>query len=120
MKVEIHPIYRGNLVSEVENFKQLDPAQSIPDRLCVRVKQNPDQIAINHGDQEFTFQEFDRLTNRIANRYLLVPGSEQETIGLIFGHTPNSIFAIYAVVKAGKIAVPLDRDYPPANLESDY
>jgi len=115
--LSIHLVYRGNLTSEVENFLRIDGNQSIPQRLADCVRINPDKPALVEGRWMLSFSELDRHTNQLGRLLIhdgLLPG---DRVGLLFGHSPASIIAIYAVLKAGGVYVPLDRDYPAKNLE---
>jgi acyl-coenzyme A synthetase/AMP-(fatty) acid ligase/thioesterase domain-containing protein/acyl carrier protein len=117
MKVEIHKDYPGNLVSEIENFLRLDPDQSIPQRFAETVAAHPESVAIKVDELEITFEELNRRSNRIARKLISAYKGKAGTVGLLFGHSPLSIISIYAVLKAGKIFVPLDKDHPLPQLQ---
>jgi amino acid adenylation domain-containing protein len=113
----IHKDYPGNLVSEVENFLSVNGDQSIPQRLAERIRLTPELIVFQSDSGIIRYAEFNRATNRIARSLINSYRGEKNTVGLLFGHTPAAILGIYGVLKAGLIYVPLDRDYPKANLE---
>lgn len=117
MMLKVHKDYPGNLVGEVECFYRVRGDQSIPERLAERIKLTPELIVFKDDRGEITYEQFNRASNRIARVLLDNYRGEKDTVGLLFGHTPSSIITIYGVLKAGKIYVPLDRDYPRSNLE---
>ncbi len=116
MTLEIHPIQRGNLTSEVEYFLRIDGNTSIPQRLAATVAQNPDSIALRSPEMEISFQEFDGLTNRVAHVLLDGFKGDKGTVGLLFGHSPLSLIGMFGTLKTGKICVPMDPDYPFSHL----
>ena len=82
----------------------------------VQVKQRPAMLALQFGDQKFTYQELNQGSNQLA-RYLqrLGIGSEMP-VGICLERSAQAIAAMLAVLKAGGAYVPLDPSYPPERL----
>lgn len=81
------------------------------------VSQYPDRIALTFGDESFTYQELDRLSNRIA-RFLQNQGiGEEKRVVLCLDRSPELIIAMLGVVKVGGVYVPLDPAYPRDRIE---
>lgn len=76
-------------------------------------KDFPDAIALKLGNQEFTYNQVDILSNYFAHKLLL--GNDQN-IGIFSSRTVSPYIAILACVKAGKTYVPLSLKLPPAKI----
>ncbi|HLP62708.1 MAG TPA: amino acid adenylation domain-containing protein, partial [Candidatus Deferrimicrobium sp.] len=80
-----------------------------------QVKRNPHKPAIKGEKENFTYEELDRASTRLA-RLIKQPGNPCHNIGLLFEHGPHMIIAILGALKAGKTYVPLSADYPVNRL----
>lgn len=82
----------------------------------VQVRQRPTVIALQFGEQQFTYQELNQGSNQLA-RYLLMLGIGAEMpVGICLERNVEAIAAMLAVLKAGGAYVPLDPSYPPERL----
>ena len=88
--------------------------KSIPERFEKIVLLYPDQLAVKYQHNVLTFQQLDRLANRIANSILKENGQGPEPIGLMFHHGVGVIASILGVLKAGKFYAPMDLRDPAA------
>ena len=76
----------------------------------------PEAVALIHGAQELTYQEFDRRGNQLA-RYLQSLGVGLESpVAICTGRSLEMIVSILGTLKAGGAYVPLDPDYPEQRL----
>ena len=98
-------------------LKAEEVQQSISSRLEEQVRKYPNRLAVKTRTQEFTYDELNKAANRIARAILEQRGEGQETIAVLFGHDAPMIVAIFGVLKAGKIYVPLDPFLPCARIE---
>ena len=76
----------------------------------------PEAIAIEHGDERWSYGELDGRANQLAHRLCergLEPG---DTVGICLGRGPETVAAILAVLKAGGAYLPLDPEYPAERL----
>jgi non-ribosomal peptide synthase protein (TIGR01720 family) len=72
--------------------------------------------AIEGWDGDFTYQEFDEITARLAI-YLQAAGVSTETfVPIIFEKSSWAIIGMIAIMKAGGAYVPLDPKHPPSRL----
>ncbi len=84
-----------------------------------RARQAPEHMAVVDEHEQWTYQELDRWSNRLAN-YLRANGIQPQDIVAIFGHRSAAlVWAILGVLKAGAAFLLLDPAYPPARL-ADY
>jgi amino acid adenylation domain-containing protein len=81
-----------------------------------QVQKHPNTIAVQFGEQSFTYQQLNQGSNQLA-RYLqtlgITPGIP---IGICLERGVEAIAAMLAILKAGGAYVPLDPTYPPERL----
>ena len=98
-------------------FSKTEIEGSIPSRFQLIAQRYSDHLAIKDGSRSLSYTELDVAANRIANELLALNGEKQETVGLLFGLSAEAIIAHLAVLKAGKVCVALDPDFPPERLK---
>lgn len=76
------------------------------------VKKHPDRIALNYHGVELTYHELDRHVNRVGNRILSYPLTQNAPIAVIDEASIDSIIALLAILKTGHAYVPIDPEYP--------
>jgi len=77
--------------------------------------------AVITENRQLTFCELNQYANRVAHKILeydRTPGktSEPEAAALLFEHSAAMIIGVIGALKAGKIYVPLDINYPEKRL----
>jgi amino acid adenylation domain-containing protein len=75
---------------------------------------NPDSIALIHGDSEVTYGDLNRRANRLAHRLCLAGVTLETLVPCCFERSIEMIVAFLAVLKAGAAYVPVDPTYPEA------
>ena len=76
-----------------------------------------DKTAFRYLKQSITFGSLNEKTNQLAN-YLLAHGlSKGDRVGILLPRSLEIPIAIYAVLKAGGVFVPLDINMPQSRLE---
>lgn len=81
-----------------------------------QVERTPDRVALTHEDEQLTYDEFNRRSNRLAH-YLKQFGIHEETcVGVLLDRSIDLAVAVMAVLKAGAAYVPLDSSYPRERL----
>jgi len=89
---------------------------SVPHRFEEIVRKYPDRMAIETSTQKITFNELNKIANRLAHTLVAQRGSEREPVAL---HIDNPVFAITAhmgVLKAGKISLFIDPSDSPSRI----
>lgn len=77
-----------------------------------RLKAYPDAVALEYGDQSFSYTALNEQANRLAH-YLLKQGASKGAVtALMTGRTPQMITGALAIMKAGAVLLPLDPGYP--------
>jgi len=108
------------IVSPTNDFIRFEDAevqQSIPSRFEKQVAKYPDRLAVKTKTQQFTYDELNKVANRVARAILEKRGEGQETIALVMEHGASIVVALLGVLKAGKIYVPLDSSLPRGRLD---
>jgi amino acid adenylation domain-containing protein len=93
-----------------------DVEASIPERFEKTVRLYPDRIAVKSMYEQLTYSELNDAANRIARVILARCGEGQEPVGLLFPKGAPFVIAMLGLLKAGKISVPMDPQFPPAQL----
>lgn len=76
----------------------------------------PQQIAVEMGEQAYTYSELNERTNRFARvlaRRGVTPGAK---VALLLRRSPDIITTILAVLKVGAVYVPIDPQYPEERI----
>ena len=76
----------------------------------------PQRAAVASGGCLLTYQELDRLSNKVARALLRLGVAPGDRVGLLAPKSAASIIGIYGVLKAGACYVPLDPKAPAERL----
>jgi len=90
--------------------------QPMQDLIAQMVNRYPHYIALQYNDQTLTYQQLDQQANQLA-RYLITQGVRPgDIIGLNAQASMEFIIAVFAILKAGGVFLPLDPSYPIERL----
>ena len=108
---------RGTRIRPASSFiefarEEID--QSVARRFEQVARKYPYRVAVKSGGQPVTYEELNRLANRIAHTVLSQRSAREEPAALLIEQGVMMIAAILGVLKTGKIYVPLDPSYPSA------
>lgn len=82
-----------------------------------QVEKNPNKIAVEANDSNFTYSELDSMSNKIAN-FLLNSGIETKSkIGVFLHRDSRVIASILGILKTGSAYVPIDTSYPKKRID---
>ncbi len=65
------------------------------------------------GERRLTYGELDSRSNRLAHRLRALGVGLETAVGVAVERSPEMLVALFGVLKAGGVAVPLDPSYPP-------
>ena len=82
-----------------------------------QVKKNPDKTALIACDHTYTFDELDRLANRLANALIAKGVSRGDRIAMLLPRTSRQIISIYGILKTGSAYIPCDPEYPDDRIQ---
>lgn len=91
------------------------------DRTVVRLieeqaERTPERTAVTDGPLRLTYRELTDRAARLAARIGSRGGGRGSTVGLLTRHSPETVVAILAVLKAGAAYVPIDPAYPAERI----
>src|ERR687890_1805224 len=95
-------------------FEKEETEQSIPQRFEQQVGRYPNRLAVKTRNHQLSYAALNKAANRVARALLARRGEESEPIALLLEHDAPMIAAIFGVLKAGKVYVPLDPSFPYA------
>ncbi|MEP3481328.1 MAG: amino acid adenylation domain-containing protein [Fuerstiella sp.] len=72
----------------------------------------PDKVALRCADHAMTYAELDRASSQLANLLIRSGVKPADTIGIRLTLSTASVVAVYGVLKAGAIYLPIDSDLP--------
>lgn len=84
------------------------PLRFLYELFSPHVSARPEHLAVFWKDERIPYDELDRLTNQLAqtlHAHGFHPGSR---ISVLIPNSPNALFAILGILKAGCVAVPID------------
>ncbi|CAG2160773.1 non-ribosomal peptide synthetase [Cupriavidus numazuensis] len=79
--------------------------------------QRPEAPALIHAGGTLCHGELNVRANRLAHRLRALGVRAECRVGVVAGHTPDTLVAMLAILKAGGACVPLDPALPAARLE---
>jgi len=81
-----------------------------------QVLRTPDAVAVECNGMHLSYNELDRLANRLA-RHLRETGVSSETrVGLLMERSPELVVGLLGILKAGGTYIPLDPAYPEERI----
>ena len=81
-----------------------------------QVAANPDRTAISFDGKKLTYHELNERSNQVA-RYLLTQEVKSgDVIGLLFDRSADFIIAMWGVLKAGAVYLPLEPELPQKRI----
>jgi amino acid adenylation domain-containing protein len=115
---DVHPFpslgQRVQLEHEFIPFDKAQVEQSIPERFAKQVLLHGDRLAVKTRTETLTYAKLNGAADRVAAALLAARSADQESIGLLFNPGVSLAVALLAVLKTGKVCVPLDPTIPPA------
>ena len=76
----------------------------------------PDRVAVEDGDDRFTYGMLDARANRLAAQLESQGVANGCRVGLALGRSAAMVASMVGILKAGAAYVPLDTDYPAERL----
>jgi amino acid adenylation domain-containing protein len=81
--------------------------------LRLSAERHPQRTAVVEGERALTYRELDALSGRVAGALVEAGVRPGDRVGLLCPKSLESVAAIFAILKAGGIYVPLDPHAPP-------
>ena len=80
-------------------------------------EKTPDKMALIACDGEYTFKEFDKTANIIANNLIKLGITPRSKVALLLPRTSKVILSMYGVMKGGSAYIPCDPEYPVERIQ---
>ena len=91
-------------------MKHSSPA-TLTELLSTRTKRHPDKLALIFKDRRWSYAEFQREVERVANGLLRMGVQKGDRIAFFLPNCAEFLFAVFAVTKIGAVFVPLNPQY---------
>ncbi|MEH1969388.1 non-ribosomal peptide synthetase [Nostoc sp.] len=115
-----------SLLSEVELHQVLvewnNTQADYPQDKCIhqlfegKVQQYPDSIAVNFANEQLTYYELNRRSNKLAHHLQKLGVCSEVLVGICIPQSIEMIVGLLGILKAGGAYVPLDSSYPQERL----
>src|SRR4028119_327645 len=76
--------------------------------LEISAKQYPDREAVIYKNSSITYRELDQVSNQLAHVLISCGISRGDRIGIYLNKSIEAVVAIFGILKAGAVYVPLD------------
>jgi amino acid adenylation domain-containing protein len=85
-------------------------------RLAAHVARTPEAIAVAHDGEEWTYEQFDQVSDRVARHLITLGAGRGVCVGIAMERSPEMVATIYGIAKSGAACVPLDVTYPEERI----
>ncbi|MEU6115106.1 amino acid adenylation domain-containing protein [Streptomyces sp. NPDC047117] len=94
------------------------PDSTVVDTIEAQAARTPDAIAVEFRGRTLTYEELDRLGNRVAHALLAEQADDTSGfVGVYMERSVDMVVALLAVMKAGLAYVPIDPEYPLERIQ---
>jgi iturin family lipopeptide synthetase C len=90
--------------------------QTVLDLFAVQVSAHPDRVAVRFEGQQLTYAQLNARSNQVAH-YLSAQLPGGAVVGVQLDRSPELIVALFGILKAGCVYLPLTNDYPEARVK---
>jgi acyl-CoA synthetase (AMP-forming)/AMP-acid ligase II len=90
---------------------------TLTELLAGRVKRHPEKLALTFKDCRWTYAEFQREVERVANGFIRLSVNKGDRIAFLLPNCAEFLFATFAVTKIGAVFVPLNPQYTAEEAE---
>ena len=97
-------------------FTEEETESSIPEIFERRTRNFSDRIAIQTADGSITYRSLNTAADRIARALWEQLGDANDPVAILLSDIHDALAAIFGILKAGKIYLPLDITLPPPRL----
>lgn len=113
-QVETATRYEKSII--LESFNDTDTAyqknSTIVDLFEKQVEKTPENIALEFGDYQLTYRQFNDKVNQLAWKLIALGVVPDNLIAVAAQRSQEMIVGIFGIIKAGGAYVPLDPTYP--------
>lgn len=99
-----------------DTFTEIDYNQTPINMFKKQVVKNERKLALVCGDKTYTYEELDKITNRIANFLIFKGLKKSDVIAIMTKRNENIVFLMIACAKIGVTYVPIDTRFPQKRI----
>ncbi|SEC17985.1 amino acid adenylation domain-containing protein/thioester reductase domain-containing protein [Tenacibaculum sp. MAR_2009_124] len=100
-----------------QNEKNYPGNQTVLDLFKKRVVQTPNKTALVFQNQQLTYLELDRKSDKIAHTLLTKGVKPNDKVGICIDRSEEMIIGILAILKTGSAYVAIDPEYPESRID---
>jgi acyl-CoA synthetase (AMP-forming)/AMP-acid ligase II len=93
------------------------PPATLNEMLEGRVEEHPNKLALSFKDRRWTYAEFRREVDRVANGFIRIGVKKGDRIAFVLPNCAEFLFAVFAVTKMNAVFVPLNPQYTAEEAE---
>lgn len=93
-----------------------DRNDTIVSMINEQIKSHPNKIAVSFGGKNFTYTEFNKITNKFANYLIKENITKDDVVGVMIGRNEYMPILAFSASKTGATYMPLDPGYPDDRL----
>jgi acyl-CoA synthetase (AMP-forming)/AMP-acid ligase II len=93
------------------------PPTTLNEMLRSRVEQHPEKLALIFRDKQWSYAEFQREVDRVANGFIRIGVERGDRLAFVLPNCAEFLFAVFAVTKIGAVFVPLNPQYTAEEAE---
>lgn len=112
----VSPEEKTLLLRFANSFVEDDNSETILDIWRQQVRKTPDQIAVTHNQQSWTYRQIDFLSDHIAFHLRAVGLDSEQIAALLVVPSLEMIIGVLGIFKAGGAYLPLDPTYPDQRM----
>ncbi len=92
------------------------PGHSLVDLLINACKQYPGMVCFSYNDVQFTYQEVEIFTERIAAGLVQLGIQQGDHVGMILPNIPQFGLVYFGILRAGAVVVAINPQYRPREI----
>ncbi|GAA3463920.1 non-ribosomal peptide synthetase [Saccharothrix longispora] len=117
------PVLSPATLARIDRFGGVAPAPAGPGLLTwfaatAARRAGATALVDDRTGERLAYREFDELTNRFAHRLRRRGVGPEVAVGVCLDRGLDLLTAVWGILKAGGVYVPLDTDHPPARLRA--
>ncbi|MBI6550296.1 amino acid adenylation domain-containing protein [Xenorhabdus lircayensis] len=94
-----------------------EPFESVPILIRRAVESNPSNVAVTHGDKEWTYEELWETSASIALLLRERGVKAHDIVGVALPRSFEQIATIVAILRTGAVCLPIDVSYPASRIK---
>ena len=92
-------------------MEQPEAPRVLGELLADRVKRNANKIFLRFKEEQITYAELDRFSNRCANAFLDLGIRKGDKVSIMLPNCPDFIYIWFGLAKIGAVEVPVNTNY---------